>query len=147
MVENDMRDSVEYGTALEARNWLNEHPDLFLADRFGMPGEALRFVDSLYQARASAVSVLLEAGQSGPALMRLALPEEQDARTRLFALFAAEVEQCGQDFAADPDGLNHTLLTEGMAVELGDPEAEGQWAVESGPPRDIGQTTMELWWD
>jgi hypothetical protein len=77
----------------------------------------------------------------------VALPEERDARARLFAVFAAEEAHYGEDFAAGPDGLNHTLISEEMAVELGHPEAEGEWDSESGPPREIGQTTMDLWWD
>jgi hypothetical protein len=67
MVENVMGESAEHRTAIEARSWLTDHPDLFLADHFGLPDAALRFVDSLYQAGSPLVSILLKVGWSGPA--------------------------------------------------------------------------------
>lgn len=72
---------------------------------------------------------------------------EVSKRKLIFELLQEEEDRCSEDFSVDPNGREGREMTAQEADELGDPELEGYWLEEEGPLVDIGQKSLELWWD
>lgn len=115
------------------------------ADRFADAGSASEFARTL--AAHGARIALGGRGESDPFLMEVELPTDPEPRARVFASLAREAETYRGDFGVDPDGRGGREITREEALALGDPSAEGAWVEAEGPPRDVGQPSVTLWWD
>lgn len=138
-----MVDEAEH-TLFEARQWLTDHPDGFLADRFADDGSALQFVERLYAAGAAGVDVYNDDNGPYMSVMRVSLPPDPQSRDRLFAICNQEIDEHGQDFQTERE---HEVITKEQAEAMGYPEAEGETALVDEPVRDKGQTYLTFWWD
>lgn len=133
----------------EALPWLERNPDGFAADRFAVSGSAAAFVRELmaHGARVALVGSDREPQSGEPEFMEVEIPTDAHARRSLFACFEREWNAHSDGFAVEPDGREARELTREEATALGDPEAEGQSVSDGGPPRDVGQPLVMLWWD
>jgi hypothetical protein len=133
----------------DASMWLTAHPDRFAADRFSSAGSALAMVEELLGAGALRVALLgTGTDRTRPSSMEVEMPPDHDARAAIFTILGREWSDCGEDFAATPDGRPEPReLTPEQAAEMGVPYEAGALVGEEGPPVDAGQTVLTLWWD
>jgi hypothetical protein len=111
---------------------------MFGGDAFIAHHDAAGFVDALYAAGALRVEVRDHA-------LVATLPAEPEARSRLFAMYNAEVDRCGEEFGGEDSGGHE--MTRDEALALGDPNAEGEWVGGDLHATDSGQQTLTFWWD
>ncbi|MEO8845658.1 MAG: hypothetical protein ABI591_04480 [Kofleriaceae bacterium] len=121
----------------DARAWL-DRGETIGGDSFHARHEPRAFVDALFAAGATAVSV--EARQR---LLVVGLPADATARVRLFAIYNLEVDELGEEFGGE-ETPGHEMTAE-EADLLG---AEvGEWIVDDLHAVDSGQTALHFWWD
>lgn len=96
------------------------------------------FVEALYAAGATLVVVKDNT-------LVATLPESPEARAAVIAMYNAEFDRFDEDFGGE-DGRGHAMTRE-EAIELGHPEAEGEWVVDDFHVEDTGQSTITFWWD
>lgn len=123
--------------SLEARAWIARGEPLG-GDCFVSYHDASAFVDALYAAGALLVEVRDNA-------LVAALPSDPEARSRLFAIYNAEVDRFGEEFGGEETAGHAMTLEEAIAV--GHPDAEGEWVVDDLHATDTGQPTLTFWWD
>lgn len=123
--------------ALEVRAWIARGETLG-GDGFVRHHEALAFVDALY----AAGSPLVEVRESR---LVATLPDDPGARSRLVAMYNAEVDRCGEEFGGE-ETAGHAM-THDEAVAIGHPDAEGEWVTDDLHVSDMGQSTLTFWWD
>lgn len=122
---------------LEARSWI-ARGGTFGGDCFVNHHEATSFVDALYAAGATLVEVRDHT-------LVVTLPDDRDARSRLFAMYNAEVDRFGEEFGGE-ETAGHEMTRE-EAVSIGVPDAEGEWVVDDLHVTENGQQTLSFWWD
>ncbi|MEP6864902.1 MAG: hypothetical protein ABJE66_30060 [Deltaproteobacteria bacterium] len=109
-----------------------------LGDGFHARHQPNELVDVLHAAGAVRVHVVRDC-------LIATLPEDPEARARLFAIYNAEVDVLGEEFGGEE--LDGHEMTDAEANAIGQPEAVGEWVVDGLHARDRGLATLTLWWD
>lgn len=123
--------------SLEARAWI-ARGELLGGDCFASHHDASEYVEALYAAGAPLVEV-----RDGSLVVTL--PSDPDARARLFGMYNAEVDRFGEEFGGE-ETAGHEMTRE-EAIEVGHPEAEGEWVTDDFHATDTGQSSLTFWWD
>lgn len=123
--------------SLEARAWI-ARGGTFGGDCFVSHHDALTFVDMLYAAGAPLVEV-----RDGTLVATL--PDDPGARSRLFAVYNADVDRFGEEFGGEETAGHVMTLDE--AIAIGHPDAEGEWVADDLHVTDTGQSALTFWWD
>jgi hypothetical protein len=109
-----------------------------LGDHFCAYRDPVAYVDALYAAGATNVQVERES-------LIATLPADPEARARLFAIYNREVEEFGEEFGGEEQQGHY--ITEAEAIEMGVPDAVGEFVLEDLRALDTGQPTITFWWD
>src|ERR1700709_2796136 len=117
---------------IEARAWMAAGGCL-ASDGFKSENAPRAFVDELYAAGATLVEV-----RDDDALLVVHVPPDAERRARFFAIYNEEAELYGEGFGGE-EPLGHEMTAE-EALAFGNPDAEGQWVLDSLLITDTGQS-------